>query len=187
MAATPPGLPYGSTFTPREQKLNGLGALVQDILIGVGLMDPINHYEPELANNLPAVYSKYADQVARYSIEVRGLRSGSAQRELAGRLQGLARQADSLRPAYTIEGSRPGKRERDKLGELVKGVRDFRSDFSTAKKKFGWNPVAVENPETGDPVIIPQGPPVAPQAVAEELPWGPILAGAAILFIASRK
>lgn len=160
----------------------GLGGPFDSLFNALGLRDPIAHYEPELQNNLGRVYGKYEDLVGRYTKEVGGLRSNSVRRELADEIGRMARLVEEIRPVFEglVEGAVVGERDRDKLAELVQGVRDWQGDWRDAKKKYGWSPVAEEEPSaTPAPKPTFGVTPQAPAAAASPgIPWGLIAAGA---------
>ena len=168
---------------PGPGPLAGLGNVITDIFNSIGIRDPIKVYEPALATNLPAVFAKYRDQVVRYSTEVRGLRSDREVKRLTEQLGKPARLVAELDPAFSGSGM-VGKRERDQLAELVQLVRNFRADFGAAKKRVGWAPPEAEAEAEGAPPLMVAPAPATAQA---GLPWGLILAGAAVAFLATRN
>jgi hypothetical protein len=181
--STPPSLTPPTALPPTgtpPAAVSGLAGPFDAILRAVGLRDPIEHYEPGLANDLPRVFGKYADLVARYSQEVGGLRSHSERARLAGELGKLSRIVRDLQPAFATGGI-VGKRERDKLGDLVQGVRDFQSEWRKAKARYGWAPVPIADAAPLPVLELPAAPARA------GLPWGWLALGAAALFIFGRR
>jgi hypothetical protein len=174
--------PISASFRDSAERrgMNGLAGTWANVLSQLGLKDPIAHYEPGMP--LPAVWTKYRDQVDRYRFEVEGLRSETRKKELRGRVAALDRMKADLEPAFRREGATVGEREKKKLGELVLAVRKFRTDFNKAKKEVGWTAPDVA-PEEG------AAPPAAVAPVAGGIPtWALLLAaGLAAVFILQRK
>jgi hypothetical protein len=108
--------------------------------------DPIEKHYP--GKSLPEVWKIQSDYVDKYNREVYGLHSASAVKEFAGKIQSIYRLKAEIAPAFG-PGALIGSREREKLGELVQKVYDFRSDWHKAKKKYGWSP----------PALVPEGVP----------------------------
>lgn len=181
MNASESGVPLESLPVAMSTSSTGLSGPFDAILNALGLRDPIAHYEPELQYNLPRLFGKYEDLVSRYLVEVGGLRSNSERARLADVLGHLARLVEDIRPAFT-SGGVTGKRERDKLAELVQGVRDFQTDWRNAKKAYGWGPAGPdpETPAAPAPTYTPMAVPMVPPAamgLPEGVPWGLLILG----------
>lgn len=143
------GRPLSSYMTPGERAERGdvppvgsgmgdVASVVKDVLNAVGLRDPISVYEPGLA--LPDVFKKYSQDVDGLAKEIPLLRSATAQGPLLAALAPLRQLRDRIAPAFA-PGTVPGERDRDRLNELVQGVRNLRRDWHAAKAQYGVNPV----------------------------------------------
>lgn len=143
--------------------------------------DPITRRYP--GKTIPEVWQIQSDYVDKYSREVYGLRSNSAMKEFEARIQGLYRLKADLSPAFA-HGSLVGTRERQKLGELVEKVYDFRSDWHKAKKQYGWAPPAAPSEASaGAPAPTPTvAPSVSDDGSVNWLLWGGAAAAALVLF-----
>lgn len=148
---------------------------MRDLATATGIRDPIAHYEPGLT--LPEVYAKYSAQVDYYLGFVRRLRSQTAQVPLMKQLMDLARLRNRISPAFRA-GAVPGERDRDRLAELVAGMRNFRKDWNAAKARYGVNPIP---PPT---ISLPGTKPVLPPPPKAEIPILPIAVVAAVLALA---
>jgi hypothetical protein len=122
--------------------------------------DPIEKHYPGMS--LPDVWKRQSDYVDKYNREVYGLHSATAVKEFVRKIQSIYRLKAEIAPAFT-SGAIIGSREREKLGELVKKVYDFRSDWHKAKKQYGWSPppevleeapVAPPSPGFAEPAYI---------------------------------
>ncbi len=124
----------------------------------LGLRDPINHYEP--GKTLLEVWAKYRPAPEYYAAQIRSLRSATEAKRLMPQIPPLTSIRNRLAPAFAA-GAKVGARDRDRLAELVQGVRDLRKDLNAAERQYGTfgnvtdkvMPVAVKKEEAEIPVV----------------------------------
>jgi hypothetical protein len=171
-------VPSGGTAS-----FSGLHGPFDSILDSLGLRDPIANSYPGLP--LSEVWKKVWGFIEDHKLRLAGLRSDRKRQELAGRIDKMYRMAADIAPAFRKPDSQIGKRERDKLAQLVLEKESYTKDWRAAKKQVGYAEPDVEEPETEAPAEVPQ----VQQPTEAGLPWGWIIAGAAglLLYAASQK
>jgi hypothetical protein len=150
------------------------------ILNTLGLRDPIKASYPNMP--LSQVWAAVWGWLEDHGRRLAGLRSDSARRALAQRIDKMGRMAADIQPAFRKPDSMIGKRERDKLAELVLEKESYTKDWRDAKKKFGYaEPDAEVVADEPYPTPSPAGN-VLPQA--EGIPAWFYIAGGALALLA---
>lgn len=101
----------------------------------LGFGDPLSKYKKK-GMSLQAIFSRFSSSLDRYQDIVRRIPSKGTAQSLQSKLDSLFRLRNELAGAFA-PGSKPGKRDEERLGELVGRTKSFRLSLKRAMSFYG--------------------------------------------------
>lgn len=150
-------------------EMGDIWSIFRDLSTKIGLRDPIAHYEPGVP--LPEVFKKYSGTLTYYiNTKIPRLRSTTARREIMAQAQKLVPLVGDIAPGFK-PGAVLGQRFRDKLAELVQGVRNVRKAVNAAENAYGMKaPGEVDRTFPTPPRPMPETIEIEPTVTPQPLP-----------------
>lgn len=139
--------------------------IFKDLMVTIGLRDPLSHYEP--GASMSEVYAKYLGMTKDMKNRIGKLGTAAPRGALLDKLTPLSVALAGLKPAFSGMGS-PGANDKAVLGGIVQGSRFLKRDLREAEKKYGTGSRAPLPAEPPPPAGVEDPAPITPTKAPPE-------------------